>query len=99
MSSHQFELHGTAEGRRIMAADSGQQDRRAWGPYLSERAWGTVREDYSEHSSAGTTSRMIMRGRAPTDGNRRDQLMPPLDRWLSRKFSPPTLPATGRELE
>ena len=25
---------------------------RAWGPYLSERQWGTVREDYSEHGTA-----------------------------------------------
>src|SRR5438876_3653154 len=25
---------------------------RRWGPYLSERAWGTVREDYSAHGSA-----------------------------------------------
>jgi hypothetical protein len=24
----------------------------AWGPYLSERQWGTVREDYSEHGTA-----------------------------------------------
>ncbi len=23
-----------------------------WGPYLSERAWGTVREDYSEYGTA-----------------------------------------------
>ena len=23
-----------------------------WGPYLSERAWGTVREDYSESGDA-----------------------------------------------
>jgi hypothetical protein len=23
-----------------------------WGPYLSERAWGTVREDYSPHGDA-----------------------------------------------
>src|SRR4051795_3063189 len=23
-----------------------------WGPYLSERAWGTVREDYSAHGTA-----------------------------------------------
>src|SRR5262245_64345206 len=23
-----------------------------WGPYLSERAWGTVREDYSPYGSA-----------------------------------------------
>ncbi len=25
---------------------------RKWGPYVSERAWGTVREDYSKHGSA-----------------------------------------------
>src|SRR5438876_10518738 len=25
---------------------------RRWGPYLSERAWGTVREDYSANGSA-----------------------------------------------
>jgi mannosylglycerate hydrolase MGH1-like protein len=25
---------------------------RRWGPYVSERAWGTVREDYSEHGEA-----------------------------------------------
>lgn len=25
---------------------------RRWGPYLSERQWGTVREDYSEHGNA-----------------------------------------------
>src|ERR1700761_6760140 len=25
---------------------------RRWGPYLSERAWGTVREDYSAHGDA-----------------------------------------------
>ena len=23
-----------------------------WGPYLSERQWGTVREDYSPHGTA-----------------------------------------------
>ncbi|MBK8809487.1 MAG: glucosidase [Acidobacteria bacterium] len=27
-------------------------DWKLWGPYLSERAWGTVREDYSPHGSA-----------------------------------------------
>src|SRR5688572_15556201 len=25
---------------------------RRWGPYLSDRAWGTVREDYSPHGTA-----------------------------------------------
>ena len=37
---------------RLAQADAGEQDWRAWGPYLSERAWGTVREDYSEHGTA-----------------------------------------------
>jgi hypothetical protein len=26
-----------------------------WGPYLSERAWGTVREDYSADGDAWTS--------------------------------------------
>ncbi|HMC42255.1 MAG TPA: hypothetical protein VKI20_04530, partial [Acidimicrobiales bacterium] len=30
----------------------GDQAWRRWGPYLSERAWGTVREDYSEAGEA-----------------------------------------------
>src|SRR5579859_7624289 len=54
MSSQPGSLHQTAEGRRLATADSGQQDWRAWGPYLSERAWGTVREDYSGDGSAWT---------------------------------------------
>jgi hypothetical protein len=29
-----------------------RQEWRRWGPYLSERAWGTVREDYSEEGDA-----------------------------------------------
>ncbi|SCL36763.1 hypothetical protein GA0070624_5639 [Micromonospora rhizosphaerae] len=40
------------ERLRLAQADAGEQDWRAWGPYLSERAWGTVREDYSEHGTA-----------------------------------------------
>ncbi|MEP7317533.1 MAG: glucosidase [Panacibacter sp.] len=28
------------------------QEWKKWGPYLSERQWGTVREDYSEHGNA-----------------------------------------------
>src|SRR5215470_2177959 len=30
----------------------GRQPWRKWGPYLSERQWGTVREDYSPHGNA-----------------------------------------------
>ncbi|MEV0732590.1 glucosidase [Polymorphospora sp. NPDC050346] len=43
---------GSAERRRLREADSGERAWRSWGPYLSERAWGTVREDYSEHGTA-----------------------------------------------
>ena len=42
----------TAEGRRMSQANSGQSNWRSWGPYLSERQWGTVREDYSSHGNA-----------------------------------------------
>jgi hypothetical protein len=45
------EMTGT-ERRRL--ADAGQQatDWYLWGPYLSERQWGTVREDYSPDGAA-----------------------------------------------
>jgi Glycosyl hydrolase family 63 C-terminal domain len=42
----------SAEHRRLEAADDGREAWRDWGPYLSERAWGTVREDYSESGDA-----------------------------------------------
>jgi hypothetical protein len=42
----------SAEAARLAAADSGAAPWRAWGPYVSERAWGTVREDYSADGSA-----------------------------------------------
>ncbi|MGY0234340.1 glucosidase [Longispora urticae] len=41
-----------AERRRLTEADEAGVPWRAWGPYLAERAWGTVREDYSEHGNA-----------------------------------------------
>ncbi len=37
----------TAEGIRLTEQETGKQDWYRWGPYLSERQWGTVREDYS----------------------------------------------------
>ena len=39
-----------------------------WGPYLSERQWGTVREDYSETGTLGTTSLMNRHVRAHIAG-------------------------------
>lgn len=45
-------LHDTAEHRRL-AEDAGRVVRwRQWGPYVSERAWGTVREDYGAAGDA-----------------------------------------------
>ena len=41
-----------AEQQRLAAQQQGQEDWRLWGPYLSERAWGTVREDYSPDGEA-----------------------------------------------
>ncbi|HKX26591.1 MAG TPA: glucosidase, partial [Blastocatellia bacterium] len=37
----------TAEERRLQESDARNTHWKRWGPYLSERAWGTVREDYS----------------------------------------------------
>jgi hypothetical protein len=42
----------TAEQARLDEADRQRVPWRRWGPYLSERAWGTVREDYSAGGDA-----------------------------------------------
>ena len=42
----------TAEHRRLLEYRERRGNWKLWGPYLSERAWGTVREDYSESGSA-----------------------------------------------
>jgi hypothetical protein len=42
----------TAEHRRLEESKSGTTPWKKWGPYLSERQWGTVREDYSEEGNA-----------------------------------------------
>ena len=41
-----------AEVKRLEAARSHTMAWRKWGPYLSERQWGTVREDYSADGNA-----------------------------------------------
>jgi Glycosyl hydrolase family 63 C-terminal domain len=42
----------TAEATRLDEARERGVQWRQWGPYLSERQWGTVREDYSENGDA-----------------------------------------------
>jgi hypothetical protein len=41
-----------AEAERLDACTKKQAPWKKWGPYLSERQWGTVREDYSESGNA-----------------------------------------------
>jgi hypothetical protein len=42
----------TAERDRLADTATGKADWQRWGTYVSERAWGTVREDYSADGSA-----------------------------------------------
>jgi hypothetical protein len=42
----------TAESRRLEECRLRTRHWRRWGPYVSERAWGTVREDYSPGGTA-----------------------------------------------
>jgi len=42
----------TAEHQRLNEHRSHQANWKKWGPYLSERSWGTVREDYSADGAA-----------------------------------------------
>jgi mannosylglycerate hydrolase MGH1-like protein len=42
----------TAEHGRLEEARAQKVPWKKWGPYLSERQWGTVREDYSENGDA-----------------------------------------------
>ena len=42
----------TAEEKRLAEAQERTTHWKRWGPYLAERQWGTVREDYSAHVTA-----------------------------------------------
>ena len=44
----------TAEGQRLEESRARDVHWKRWGPYLSERQWGTVREDYSADGDAWT---------------------------------------------
>ena len=44
----------TQESIRLSEEEKRTWDWKRWGPYLSERQWGTVREDYSDHGNAWT---------------------------------------------
>src|SRR6201997_4645884 len=42
----------TQEQIRLSESAARTKHWKRWGPYLSERAWGTVREDYSPYGNA-----------------------------------------------
>src|ERR1700674_3946297 len=48
------DVRATAEGRRLEESRQRTKHCLRWGPYLAERAWGTVREDYSADGNAWT---------------------------------------------
>src|SRR5215217_4840419 len=45
-------LPGSKEHERLAGMDGELADWRRWGPYVAERSWGTVREDYSADGAA-----------------------------------------------
>jgi hypothetical protein len=45
-------IEEVAEQKRLNDAREAQVPWKKWGPYLSERQWGTVREDYSDDGNA-----------------------------------------------
>ena len=45
-------MHRTAERVRLAEDERREKNWKRWGPYLSERQWGTVREDYSADGDA-----------------------------------------------
>src|SRR6266576_501769 len=75
----------TAEVKRLEEATERSVHWKRWGPYLSERQWGTVREDYSEYGTAWdyfphdqARSRAYRWGEDGIGGFGDDQLLP----WL-----------------
>ncbi len=50
--SHAYRAAGIAEDRRLEESRERRVHWKRWGPYLSERQWGTVREDYSRDGTA-----------------------------------------------
>jgi len=48
----QLKAELTAEELRLLASDNRTENWQRWGSYLSERQWGTVREDYSQNQEA-----------------------------------------------
>ena len=61
-------IYQTREGTRLQMNRQHEGHWNRWGPYLAERAWGTVREDYSKDGDAWSYFPTITRARAPIAG-------------------------------
>ncbi|WP_203328864.1 MGH1-like glycoside hydrolase domain-containing protein [Candidatus Laterigemmans baculatus] len=46
------DLFRSTEDHRLALSEHREENWQRWGPYLSERQWGTVREDYSPHGDS-----------------------------------------------
>jgi hypothetical protein len=57
----------SAEHARLAESRSANAPWRTWGPYLSGRQWGTVREDYSEFGDGSGTSMTLADAAAEID--------------------------------
>jgi hypothetical protein len=51
MPDNHLKIEATAEWNRLVDDSKRYVNWKRWGPYLSERQWGTVREDYSPHGT------------------------------------------------
>ena len=58
----------TREDERLEETRTRKKYWKRWGPYLSERQWGTVREDYSPYGTAWEIFRMTTPDLARTAG-------------------------------
>ena len=56
--------NNTSEHQRLREKHSGPVAPRKWGPYVSERSWGSVREDYSPDGCAWNFTDDMARSKA-----------------------------------
>jgi hypothetical protein len=76
----------TAEHARLTEDSQGKRFWKRWGPYVSERSWGTVREDYSANGDAwGNLTHDMARSKAYRWGE--DGLAGYCDRYQLLAFS------------
>ena len=76
----------TKEELRLQEDRDRKANWKRWGPYLSERQWGTVREDYSPYGAPGIPFPTIRRAAAPTVGVR--TVLPEFQTSTSSSASP-----------